>query len=87
MADPTLAPAVLEAQLIDLGTRMLKALEDAGLSPFTDPTNLLVLQILGPVAMKMVGDDMRVSLPQIIEIADQVDLEQLMAAIPSGSRP
>lgn len=61
--------------LIDRGKRMLEAIKAAGLDPLADARNLVVLQLLGPITMRIVGQDPRAGQAQIIEIAEQFSLE------------
>jgi hypothetical protein len=47
----------LAADLLDRATRMLKAIQAAGLDPFADSRNYLVIQCLGPAILRLTGVD------------------------------
>lgn len=67
----------LAGELLAIAFDMLAVLDDRGLNPFADSKHMLVLQMLGPVCSRMLGEDPAVETPRIVQLAAQLDLSVL----------
>lgn len=70
----------LAEELLDVGTRMLLAITQAGI-PLNTPVNILALQLFGPVFALAMGTDPRKNTDDLIAIAELLDIDKVKALL------